>query len=130
MRKEDLVKIAGDMRQKAYVPYSKYQVGAAILCKDGSVYTGCNVENASYGMTICGERTALVKAVSEGNKDFDMLAVISNSDEYCMPCGACRQMLDEFAPDLTILCAKANGEYKEFTMKELLPYSFSELNEK
>lgn len=125
MNHDELVKLAFTMLERSYVPYSGFPVGAALLCKDGSVFTGCNIENAAYGSTICAERTALVKAVSEGHReDWDTLAVVGNSSDYCWPCGSCRQMLYEFAPDLTVLVARGDGDYKTLPLKELLPYGF------
>ena len=120
-----LVARAFEMLSRSYVPYSDFPVGAALLCKDGTVFTGCNVENAAYGSTICAERTALVKAVSEGHRDdFVKLAVVGNSKDYCWPCGACRQMLYEFAPDLTVLVARSDGEFVTLPLYELLPHGF------
>ena len=125
MSHDELVELAFSMLKRAYVPYSKFPVGAALLCKDGSVFTGCNVENAAYGSTICAERTALVKAVSEGHRDdWAVLAVAGNSEDYCWPCGACRQMLFEFCPDLTVLVARGDGDYVTLPLKKLLPYGF------
>ena len=120
----ELAEIAYSMQERAYVPYSHYPVGAAILCKDGTVFTGCNVENAAYGSSICAERTALVKAVSEGRRQFAALAVAGRGGDYCWPCGACRQMLYEFAPDLTVLVARGDGAYVKTTLRELLPHGF------
>ncbi len=125
MTRDELVKTAFSMLERAYVPYSGFPVGAALLCKDGSVFTGCNVENAAYGSTICAERTALVKAVSEGHRDdWDTLAVVGRSEDYCWPCGSCRQMLYEFCPELTVLVARGDGDYVTLPLKQLLPYGF------
>ncbi len=125
MTRDDLVKTAFAMLERAYVPYSGFPVGAALLCKDGSVFTGCNVENAAYGSTICAERTALVKAISEGHRDdWDALAVVGRSEDYCWPCGSCRQMLYEFCPELTVLVARGDGDYVTLPLKQLLPYGF------
>jgi cytidine deaminase len=113
------------MLERSYVPYSGFPVGAALLCADGSVFTGCNVENAAYGSTICAERTALVKAVSEGHRDdFVKLAVVGNSSDYCWPCGSCRQMLYEFAPDLEVLVANRDHDFVKYTLRQLLPHGF------
>ena len=112
MNDRELLNLAREAAEKAYVPYSKFPVGAAIECEDGTVFTGCNVENAAYGSTICAERTALLKAVSEGHRnDWVKLAVVGNSSDYCWPCGSCRQMLYEFCPDLTVLVARGNGDF-------------------
>ena len=124
MTDQALVELAFTMLERSYVPYSKFPVGAALLCADGTVFTGCNVENAAYGSTICEERTALVKAVSEGHREFTALAVAGNSRDYCWPCGACRQMLYEFAPGLTVLVARGDGDYVKLPLKELLPHGF------
>lgn len=124
MTDQALVDLAFTMLERSYVPYSRFPVGAALLCSDGAVFTGCNVENAAYGSTICAERTALVKAVSEGHREFTTLAVVGRSGDYCWPCGACRQMLYEFAPDLTVLVARGDGQYTKLPLKELLPHGF------
>jgi len=124
MNDQALVELAFTMLKRSYVPYSRFPVGAALLCPDGAVFTGCNIENAAYGSTICAERTALVKAVSEGRREFTTLAVAGNSQDYCWPCGACRQMLYEFAPDLTVLVARKDGDYVKLPLRELLPHGF------
>ena len=126
MSDEELVKRAFDMHRFSYVPYYKFPVGAALLCDDGTVFTGCNVENAAYGATICAERTAMVKAVSEGHRDFDTIVIAGRSEDYCVPCGTCRQVMMEFAPDLTVICLNGKGESKRFALKELLPYGFDQ----
>ena len=121
----ELVELAFSMLERSYSPYSGFAVGAALLCADGAVFTGCNVENAAYGSTICAERTALVKAVSEGRRDgFAALAIAGRSEDYCWPCGACRQMLYEFAPDLRVLCARGDGAFVEARLSQLLPHGF------
>ncbi|MCD7946075.1 MAG: cytidine deaminase [Clostridiales bacterium] len=125
MTDRELVELAFTMLERSYVPYSHFPVGAALLCEDGAVFTGCNVENSAFGSTICAERTALVKAVSEGHRnDFVTLAVVGNSSNYCWPCGACRQMLYEFAPRLRVLVANEKHEYVERTLNQLLPEGF------
>ena len=125
MTDRELVDLAFTMLERSYVPYSRFPVGAALLCADGTVFTGCNVENAAYGPTICAERTALVKAVSEGYRgDFVKLAVVGRSKDYCWPCGVCRQVLCEFAPDLTVLVARGDGDFVTLPLRELLPHSF------
>ena len=125
MTDRELMEKAELVSKNAYVPYSRFQVGAAIECGDGSVFTGCNVENAALGSTICAERTAACKAVSEGHRDFKRIAIYAESKDYCMPCGACRQFLAEFAPDMDVLCAKAGGRYVSYRLKELLPHTFN-----
>jgi cytidine deaminase len=123
MKPTELIELARKARKKAYAPYSHYKVGAALLGKSGTVYTGCNVENASYGHTVCAERTAVLKAVSEGETEFAAIAVVTKNGGS--PCGACRQVLSEFAPNLTIYIADKNGEYRTTSMKKLLPDSFT-----
>ncbi len=121
----ELMEKAFHMLPRSYSPYSRFPVGAALLCANGEVFTGCNVENSAYGSTICAERTALVKAVSEGHRDdFVRLAVAGNSEDYCWPCGACRQMLYEFAPDLEVLVARADGAFVKLPLSDLLPHGF------
>ena len=124
MTKQELCQKAVEMLDMAYVPYSHFPVGAALECADGTVFTGCNVENAAYGPTICAERTAIVKAVSEGHRDFVRIAIAGRSEDFCVPCGTCRQVMKEFAPDLEVICLNGKGESKKFTLKELLPYGF------
>lgn len=125
MTDQELVDLAFTMLQRSYVPYSGFPVGAAIECADGSIYTGCNVENAAYGSSICAERTALVKAVSEGHRDdWKRIAIVGNSADYCWPCGSCRQMLYEFAPDLTVLVARADHNFVKFPLSDLLLHGF------
>ena len=125
MTDRELVDLAFTMLERSYVPYSNFPVGAAIFCSDGTIFTGCNIENAAYGSTICAERTALVKAVSEGHRDdFERIAVVGNSSDYCWPCGACRQMLYEFNPDLTVLVARGDRQFVSLKLHELLPHSF------
>ena len=125
MTDRDLINLAAEASKKAYVPYSHFAVGAALECTDGTVFTGCNVENASYGSTICAERTALLKAVSEGHQDdFVRIAIAGNSEDYCWPCGPCRQMLYEFAPDLTLLVARRDRQFVTLSLSELFPHGF------
>ena len=125
MTDRELVDRAFEMHAFSYVPYSKFPVGAALLCKDGTLFTGCNVENAAYGSTICAERTALLKAVSEGHRDdWQAIAIAGRGEDYCWPCGACRQMLYEFAPGLRVLVARGDGDFVETTLDELMPHGF------
>ena len=124
MTDQKLVELAFTMLDRSYAPYSHFPVGAALEGDDGTIYTGCNVENAAYGSCICAERTALVKAVSEGCRSFRRLAVVGNSADYCWPCGACRQMLYEFAPDLEILAANKDHQFVKYTLRQLLPCGF------
>lgn len=127
--RQQMVEAAIKGAQHAYVPYSRYTVGAALRAADGTVYTGCNIENAAYPATICAERTALVKAVSEGQRQFDLLAVVTDNGGF--PCGTCRQMLYEFAPELQVIVATLKGDIvQECQLKDLLPHGFgpAELN--
>ena len=126
MTEQELTQKAVEMLKRAYVPYSHFPVGAALECEDGAVYTGCNIENSSYSLTLCAERTAAVKAVSEGHRDFDTIVIAGRSEDYCVPCGTCRQVMMEFAPDLTVICLNGKGESKRFALKELLPYGFDQ----
>lgn len=118
-----LIAAAIDAASRAYAPYSGYPVGAALRAADGQIYTGCNIENAAYPAGICAERTALVKAVSEGQRRFDFLVVVSPNGG--MPCGVCRQMLNEFAPDLPVMIADLSGTvHAQTTLHDLLPHAF------
>lgn len=123
MNKKELIKKALEAQKKAYVPYSNFHVGAAVLMKDGKVYTGCNIEIASYSPTICAERTAIFKAVSEGSKEIDTIAIVGDADPT-FPCGVCRQVIREFGKDANIIIAKSKDEFNEYTTEELLPHSF------
>ena len=126
MNDGELVKRAFAMHQFSYVPYSKFPVGAALLCADGTVFTGCNVENAAFGSTICAERTALLKAISEGHReDWTAIAIAGRGEDYCWPCGACRQFLAEFSQTMEVLCAKAGGRYVSYRLNQLLPHTFN-----
>ena len=125
MNDRELLRIAKEASLNAYVPYSGFPVGAALECADGTVFTGCNVENAAYGDTICAERTAVVKAVSEGQRSFTRIAIYGEGKGYCMPCGSCRQVLAEFSPDMEVLCAKAGGSYVSYPLTRLMPYTFN-----
>ena len=125
MSDQELVQKAIEMQKFSYVPYSHFPVGAALLCEDGRVFTGCNVENAAYGSTICAERTALLKAVSEGCRTgWTAIAIAGTGSDYCWPCGACRQMLYEFAPNLRVLAARGDGSFAEMELAQLLPNGF------
>ena len=126
MMEKQLCELAVAMLERAYVPYSHFPVGAALLCKDGTVFTGCNIENAAYGATVCAERTAIFKAVSEGHREFDTLVIAGRSVDFCVPCGTCRQVMMEFAPELTVICLNRRGESRKFALRELLPYGFDQ----
>jgi cytidine deaminase len=126
MNTEQLIKEAKAAREKAYVPYSKFKVGAALLTKDGKVYHGCNIENAAYSMCNCAERTALFKAYSEGDKDYSMIAVVADTARPVPPCGACRQVISELcSKDMKVVLTNLNGDVEELTVAELLPGAFS-----
>jgi cytidine deaminase len=119
-----LIRAAAAARERAYAPYSGFQVGAALLTRQGHCYTGCNVENVSYGLSCCAERVALFKAVSEGERDFEALAVTCGTEDYCAPCGACRQALAEFGPETKVIMANCRGEYRVQTVGQLMPAPF------
>ena len=128
MNEKELVAVARLAAEKAYVPYSHFPVGAALECPDGQVFTGCNVENAAYGGTICAERTAVCKAVSEGYRKFTKIAVWGKSDDFCTPCGACRQFIAEFGLDIEVISANGKGEFFSARVGELLPHAFTPAN--
>ena len=115
-----------DMRSESYAPYSDFLVGSALLTEDGQIYTGCNIENSAFGPSICAERTAIFKAVSEGHRDFVAIAISGGKRDgelqYCAPCGVCRQVMREFSkPSFKIYLAKSADDYREYTLGELLP---------
>ena len=129
MDKKDLFNKATEAMKNSYAPYSNYNVGAALLCKNGNVYKGCNIENASYSLTNCAERTALFSAVADGEKEFVAICVVGGKNgeitDYAMPCGVCRQALSEFCDaDFKVFVGKNEDDMKEFTLGELLPCSF------
>jgi len=126
MEEKELIKEAAKARENAYVPYSKFKVGAALLTKDGRVFHGCNIENAAYSVTNCAERTALFKAYSEGETQFERLVVIADTDRPVPPCGACRQVISELCdPDMEVVLTNLGGEIQKTTVAELLPGAFS-----
>lgn len=116
-----LIQAAKGAREHAHAPYSQFKVGAALLCEDGTVFTGCNVENLSFGLTMCAERVAIGTAVAAGKRGFQGIAIAADTDEVISPCGACRQVLAEFNPSLKILSANLSGIVQEFSLAELLP---------
>jgi cytidine deaminase len=122
--KEKLIEAAVKAKEKAYAPYSNFHVGAALL-SDGKIFAGFNIENASYSLTICAERVAAVKAVTEGSKNFEKIAIASDSKDFITPCGACLQFLAEFSKDMEIILVNNKGDTKITTLKELLPSPFS-----
>lgn len=126
VNQKQLIEEAKVAREKAYVPYSKFKVGAALLTTTGKVYHGCNIENAAYSVTNCAERTALFKAYSEGDTKFEKLVVIADTERPVSPCGACRQVISELCPkDMTVILTNLKGDVQEMTVEELLPGAFS-----
>lgn len=122
---QELVMLAVKAREKAYVPYSGFHVGAALIADNGKIYTGCNIENASYGATICAERTAITKAISEGARKIMAIAVSSDSDKATMPCGICRQTIGEFCTsDMPLYLSDKNGQFETYSFDEILPHAF------
>lgn len=120
-----LIEQAINAQKNAYAPYSNFKVGAAVLCKNGKVFTGCNVENSSYPVSSCAERTTICKAVSEGEKDFVAIAIVGGDlSEYCFPCGMCRQLIVEFNADMDVIVAKSTSDYKVYKASELLTHHF------
>lgn len=124
MDDKELVQAALQAREHAYVPYSGYRVGAALLTRSGRVFTGANVENASYGLSVCAERVAAFKAVADGEREFDAIAVVTENG--VLPCGACRQVLNEFGPDMRIIVADASGNTRVYRLPDLLPGGFTQ----
>ncbi len=121
-----LIEQATTMLERAYVPYSKFPVGASVHTKDGTFFSGCNIENSSYGLSMCAERTAIFKAVSEGHKEFDYLVVTGHTDGPISPCGACRQVISEFCePDMPVLLTNTQGKEQFTTVAQLLPGAFT-----
>ena len=126
MDKKKYIEEANKMLAKAYIPYSKFPVGAALVTKEGKIYTGCNIENASYGLCNCAERTAIFKAVSEGERNFSYLVITGETDGPISPCGACRQVIAEFCdPKMRVLLTNVKGDEKEVTVEQLLPGAFT-----
>ncbi|HDR4604899.1 MULTISPECIES: cytidine deaminase [Bacillus] len=126
MDKKKYIEEANKMLSKAYIPYSKFPVGAALVTKEGKIYTGCNIENASYGLCNCAERTAIFKAVSEGERDFSYLVITGETEGPISPCGACRQVIAEFCdPKMPVLLTNVKGDEKEVTVEQLLPGAFT-----
>lgn len=121
MKTPDLLELAIHVRTHAHAPYSNFAVGAALECSDGSVFTGCNVENISFGLTMCAERVAIGNAIAAGKKDFRCIAIVADTDLPVSPCGACRQVMAEFSPNLRIVLSTLKGNSSEFTLDQLLP---------
>ena len=124
MENKKLIEIAKSAMEFSYSPYSKFKVGAALLSKNGKIFTGCNIENSSFGATNCAERTAVFKAVSEGEKEFEKIAIVSDSKDFTYPCGICRQVLSEFSLDINVVLCNNKNEIKVFKLNQLLPNSF------
>ena len=122
---KDLVAMAAQAKLNSYSPYSGFAVGAAIECASGEVFTGCNVENLAYGSTICAEANAITTAVAAGFREFVRIAVSSDGEEFCMPCGNCRQLLNEFSPTITVLAARHDDEFVRCSLAQLLPSAFA-----
>ncbi|MCI8342278.1 MAG: cytidine deaminase [Firmicutes bacterium] len=125
MDNKKLIELAKKAMENSYAPYSKFKVGAAVLGQSGNVYTGCNIENASFGATNCAERTAVFKAVSEGERKLVKIAIVSSAEDLTFPCGICRQVLAEFMKNGTYILEDKNGNVREFGTDELLPNSFN-----
>lgn len=125
MTDKELLETADKAMENAYAPYSNFKVGAALLCTDGTVFTGCNVENSSYGAANCAERTAIFKAVSEGYREFSAIAIVSSGGGETFPCGICRQVIGEFAPQIRIILRDENGEPAVYSFEELMPKFFT-----
>ena len=124
--KKKLIEEAIKAREKAYVPYSNFKVGAALLTEDGEIYTGCNIENSSYGLSNCAERTAIFNAISNNQKNFKKIAIVADTDKPCTPCGACRQVIIEFGEDIEVIMANLKGEIIEKKIADLLWGAFTE----
>lgn len=122
--KKELIEAAREVRERAFAPYSNFKVGAAVRTKSGKIYTGCNIESASYGSTVCAERVAIWKAVSEGEKEFADIAVVADTEQLTPPCGVCRQIIWEFGGDLPVTFSNLNGKSETVKMSELLPRAF------
>ncbi len=121
-----MISLAAEARERAYCPYSNFRVGACLKAANGDYYLGCNIENASYSPTVCAERTAVFKAVFDGVREFEALAIIADSETYSSPCGVCRQVLAEFCEsDMPLILANKSGEYRLTTLGELIPFAFT-----
>ena len=123
-RKEELISVAVASKRRAYAPYSRFRVGAALESTSGKVYTGCNVENSSYGLTICAERTAIFKAISEGERSFRAIAIVADDPDFTPPCGACRHVLYDLAGNIDVIMTNAKGRIRVTKLQDLLPMAF------
>lgn len=126
MKNEELIEQAIRARAMAVAPYSHFKVGALAVTKSGKIFTGCNVENSTYGLTMCAERVAIFKALSEGEREFVKVVVVADTPEPCYPCGACRQIICDFAPDAEIICANLKNQHEVYMASELLPHAFGD----
>ncbi len=124
-KEKELIQAALEAKERAYVPYSKFKVGAALKTSSGKIFTGCNIENASFGLTNCAERTAIFKAISEGHTDIESIAVVTDIEDYASPCGACRQVMAEFGLNIQVLMGNKAGDYYVKSSGDLLPNSFT-----
>jgi len=124
MTDRNLIEMAHKVMANSHSPYSRFKVGAAVECADGMVYTGCNIENAAFGASMCAEAVAIAAAVTAGRRSFRRIAIISEGGSYSFPCGTCRQLLNEFSPELEVLCARADGRYVSYPLSTLLPMAF------
>ena len=124
MTDRKLIEMAKEVMINSYSPYSRFKAGAAVECSDGTVFTGCNIENAAFGTNICAEVAAIAAAVTAGKRAFKRIAIISEGSTYSFPCGSCRQLLNEFSPELEVLCARAEGRYVSYPLSTLLPMAF------
>jgi len=124
MTDRKLIEMAAEVMVNSYSPYSRFKVGAAVECADGSVFTGCNIENVAYGAAICAEQSAIAAAISAGKREYRRIAVISEGNAYCFPCGKCRQIMGEFSPEMEVLSARADGRYVSYPLSTLLPMAF------
>lgn len=126
MEYQELIKLSIDSKQFAHAPYSNFRVGAALLTNDEQIFTGCNVESSSYGLTMCAERTAIFKAFSEGARKFKAIAVAADTEDYISPCGACRQVISDLCGDIDVILINKNNDYRIFKASKLLPFAFSD----
>ena len=121
---KELIAAAAEVRENAYAPFSNFRVGATLITEDGEIFTGCNIESASYGLTVCAERVAIWKAISEGKHKIEQIAVVADTEELTPPCGACRQIIWEFGGDIPVIMANLKGKTETIQMKDLLPRAF------
>ena len=124
MTDRKLISKAAEVMENSYSPYSRFKVGAAIETTDGTVFVGCNIENAAVGSTMCAEAAAIAAAISAGKRSFKRIAIISDGSAYCFPCGTCRQLLNEFSPEIEVLSARSDGRYVSYSLSSLLPMAF------